>query len=148
MKVLDLKCPLAHTFEGWFASENEFQRQRELGLIECPYCGRHEVEKQLSAPRLNLARVSVAPEAARVEAAATPALTQQQRWLEATQRILEATSDVGEKFAEEARKMHYGDAPARGIRGQASLAETSALVEEGIEVLPFLMPDAFKQTLQ
>lgn len=150
MKVLDLKCAQAHTFEGWFASEAEFQRQQSLGMIECPFCGQSKVVKQLSAPRLNLTRapaLSVAPSEAPV-AGQSPAATVQALWMGAMRRVLADTVDVGHQFTDEARKMHYGDAPVRSIRGQASLAETKALVEEGIDVLPLLMPESLKQTLQ
>jgi len=72
----------------------------------------------------------------------------QKRWLEAARKVIEHTEDVGDKFADEARKMHHGDAPERGIRGQASDEEREALKEEGIDVMSMPLPKFSKDTLQ
>ncbi|HWP19725.1 MAG TPA: DUF1178 family protein [Burkholderiaceae bacterium] len=151
MKVLNLQCRHGHAFEGWFASEDDFQDQRERGLIECPLCADTEVQKLPSAPRLNLS-------AAKVEAAAVaPADTKQMSpeaqtlhamWLRAVRHVMDHTEDVGERFAEEARRIHYGEVEARNIRGQASREDTEALLEEGIEVLPLPLPAALKGPVQ
>jgi hypothetical protein len=142
MKVLDLRCTHGHCFEGWFGSEDEFVSQRDGGLLECPMCGDHEVAKLPSAPRLNLGG----------EAEPKQSVTQspdlQTMWLQAVRQVLEKTEDVGERFPEEARRIHYGDAPERGIRGRASRAETDALREEGIEVMPLPLPPVLKGPLQ
>jgi hypothetical protein len=149
MKVLDLECRGGHVFEGWFASEQDFLAQRERTVIECPICGDASISKRPSAPRLNLGNAlpgtSPAPELLPV-AAAQPAL--QAAWMTLARRILDATDDVGDRFAEEARKIHYGEVKERGIRGQASLAETESLQEEGIAVMRLPLPEALKGRLQ
>jgi hypothetical protein len=142
MKVLNLQCSHGHDFEGWFASNDEFETQLAGGLVECPLCGGKEITKGLSAPRLNL---GAAKEAA-VPAAA--AHTQQGRWMRAVRELMASTEDVGDRFAAEARRIHYGEVEERGIRGQATREETAALAEEGIAVMQIALPAALKETLQ
>jgi len=149
MKVLDLECPHGHVFEGWFGSEDEFQGQLARGLVECPMCGDTQVAKRLSAPRINLgAQPPKAPSAQKNEVMATPDPAMQAQWLQMVRHVLANTEDVGERFAEEARKIHYGETEERGIRGQASIEETEALLEEGIGVLPLPVPKALKGPIQ
>lgn len=154
MKVLDLQCAHEHAFEGWFASEEDFQGQLARGLVECPICGDAAITKKLSAPRLNLgASRSLAeestPTAAKSDVMAAPKDPQlQAAWLKMVRHVMANTEDVGEKFAEEARRIHYGETEERGIRGQASPQETQALLEEGIGVLPLPIPKALKGPLQ
>jgi hypothetical protein len=164
MKVLDLHCQQQHSFEGWFASEDDFQSQNARSLVECPFCGDHHITKMLSAPRLNLSGASSSQEPQLVSgssapstdvattsaqsAAVVPPEVQQQAWLKMVQHVLTHTEDVGGQFAEEARKMHYGETPERAIRGQVSREETSALIEEGIQVMPLPMPAAIKGPVQ
>ena len=144
MKVFNLHCANDHRFEGWFASEADFVAQAEGALVECPMCGDTAVTRLPSAPRLKLG-------SGRREE--TQAVTQspdlQTLWMQAMRRVIENTEDVGERFPEEARRIHYGDTPERGIRGRASRDETEALREEGIEVTPLpALPPALKGTLQ
>ena len=151
MTVLDLQCAQRHVFEGWFASEEDYASQNERGLVACPMCGDTAIAKMLSAPRLNLG-------SAREDAPAQPdvrevfsgsnQLAVQAAWIQVARRIMKETDDVGPRFAEEARKIHYGETPERGIRGQASVAETQALIEEGIAVMPLPLPEALKEPLQ
>jgi hypothetical protein len=154
MKVLDLQCTHQHSFEGWFASEDDFQGQLASGLVECPICGDAAITKKLSAPRLNLgAARDVAENAstvpAKTEVMAAPQDPQlQAAWMKMVRHVMANTEDVGEKFAEEARRIHYGETEERGIRGQASREETEALLEEGIGVLPLPIPKALKGPLQ
>jgi hypothetical protein len=147
MKVLDLQCPDLHVFEGWFASEADFISQLERGLVTCPVCGHAKLSKKLSAPRLNL---GAAPPATSHpdQQVASPEPSLQAVWMAVAKSIVANTEDVGTEFAEEARKMHYGESQVRGIRGHASADETAALQDEGIEVMPFMLPQALKQTLQ
>ncbi|MFT4241471.1 MAG: DUF1178 family protein [Acidovorax sp.] len=152
MKVLDLQCRQGHVFEGWFASEDDFQGQRQRGLVQCPLCADSHIEKRLSAPRLNLGAAE--PEAtapvsvpAPAGAAVLPAPLQA-AWLELARKIVAQTEDVGTRFAEEARRMHHGETEERAIRGQATPDETLELLEEGIAVLPLPLPAAAKETLQ
>ncbi len=149
MKVLDLQCAHSHTFEGWFGSEEDFQSQLSRGLVECPLCGDTAITKMLSAPRLNFgASAPAATEAKQEVAAVTVTQAMQAAWLQAMRHVVANTEDVGEKFAEEARRIHYGEADERGIRGKASAQETEALLEEGIGVMPLVLPVAAKEPLQ
>jgi hypothetical protein len=146
MKVLNLQCGQAHAFEGWFASEDAFQDQLGRGLVECPLCGDVQVTKLPSAPRLNLGAPQ--PQApAKQEVVSAPSAQLQAAWIELVKHVMAKTEDVGERFAEEARKIHYGETEERGIRGQASRAETQALLEEGISVLPLPVPKGLKGPL-
>jgi hypothetical protein len=147
MKVLNLQCGHAHGFEGWFASEADFQDQLARGLVECPLCGDAQVSKMPSAPRLNLG----APEPkvpAKQEVMAAPPAQLQAAWMQLVKQVMASTEDVGERFAEEARRIHYGESEERGIRGQASAEETQALLEEGVPVLPLPIPKGLKGPLQ
>jgi hypothetical protein len=146
MKVLNLQCSNSHSFEGWFGSENDFQSQLARGLVECPLCGDTGVSKMLTAPRLNLGAAQPAP---RQEVVTAPvAASLQAEWMKVVRHVMANTEDVGDRFAEEARRIHYGETEERGIRGQASREETEALEDEGIAVLPLLIPKALKEPLQ
>lgn len=164
MKVLNLQCEGGHGFEGWFGSEDDFQSQLARGLVTCPICLDPQVRKLPSAPRLNLgaprpAEPSSPPSATNTTPpVATPAnssgLSAQERqrlqaaWLQLAREVVRNTEDVGSDFAEEARRIHHGDAPERGIRGQATPQETAALLEEGVPILPLPLPATAKETLQ
>jgi hypothetical protein len=145
MKVVDLRCTHGHRFEGWFGSEDELVAQLEQARVECPLCGDSAVTRMPSAPRLNL---TAAPPDDGPKQSVTQSPDLQAMWLQAVRHVLEKTEDVGEGFPEEARRIHYGEAPERGIRGRASRAETDALREEGIEVMPLPLPPALKGPLQ
>ena len=153
MKVLNLRCANGHGFEGWFGSEDEFMEQNGRQAIECPLCADRVVTRLPSAPRLNL---SGAREPAVPAAPATPAAVPappvaadlQAAWLQAVRHLVEHTEDVGPRFAEEARRIHYGETAQRGIRGQATPDEREALREEGIEVMSLPMPRALEGPLQ
>lgn len=149
MKVLDLQCQHQHVFEGWFASEQDFLTQLERSLVQCPVCGDALISKRLSAPRLNLAGPRDETPAEQ-EMVSTDAIEQtlQAAWLAAARRIVTDTDDVGERFAEEARRIHYGECKQRGIRGQTTRAEADALIEEGVAVMPFVLPQFLKKPLQ
>ncbi len=151
MKVLDLRCGAGHAFEGWFASEDDYGSQRDRGQLDCPVCGNAEVARLPSAPRLNLSgararEVESAPAApASASAPATTPVTAMtgqgaavQRLVEAVAELLKNTQDVGNRFAEEARRIHYGESDAKAIRGQTTPEEREALADEGIEV--FTLP--------
>jgi len=145
MKVLDLRCANGHGFEGWFGSEEDFMSQNGRGLIECPICADKVVTRLPSAPRLNL---SGAREPAPAPAVAPQPADLQAAWLRAARELMQRTEDVGERFAEEARRIHYGEAPERGIRGQASAEDRAALREEGIETFALPLPRALDGPLQ
>jgi hypothetical protein len=140
MKVYNLCCPQEHRFEGWFASEDDFMAQADKHLISCPVCESSTIRRLPSAPRLNLS-APASPEQISVEQL-------QRQWFEIARQVIANTEDVGERFAEEARRMHYNESPQRGIRGIASEEERTMLAEEGIDVAVLPLPMALKQPLQ
>lgn len=156
MKVLNLQCAHGHDFEGWFASEEEYVRQLDDGLLSCPLCGDTQVQKMLSAPRLNLragrevqASAQPAEAGAAVELGHTaPGSPLQVQLLRAMRQVLASTEDVGERFADEARAMHNGEMEQRNIRGRTSPEVAMELIEEGIDVLPLPPLPVLKETLQ
>jgi hypothetical protein len=152
MKVLDLRCLQDHRFEGWFASEEDFRSQSARALIACPCCGDTTISRLPSAPRLNVSGAReprAAPAAAAPAASDTPVeMTMQAAWLRAVQHVMSHTVDVGERFAEEARRIHYGEADERAIRGRATRDEAEALRDEGIDVMSLPVPEALKGPLQ
>ncbi|MEJ7688152.1 MAG: DUF1178 family protein [Variovorax sp.] len=146
MKVLNLQCAHGHGFEGWFASNDAFETQLASGLVACPICGDTGIDKLLTAPRLNLGSPKPPSDAPRTAAPAE--ISPEARWMHALRQVMAKTEDVGERFAEEARKMHYGEADERSIRGRATREEARILEDEGIAVYALPVPDALKETLQ
>ncbi len=145
MKVLNLRCAHDHRFEGWFGSDEDFESQLGRGLVTCPACGAATIDKLPSAPRLNVSGLK------QEEAAAAPGervAALQAAMLNAVQQMMANTEDVGARFPEEARRIHYGEVEARGIRGQASREDAQALREEGIEVVALPLPAAAKGPVQ
>ncbi|MEN9543605.1 MAG: hypothetical protein RLZZ598_438 [Pseudomonadota bacterium] len=154
MKVLSLQCDQGHGFEGWFSSEADYLQQCERGLLTCPLCASVGVQRLPSAPRLNLSnpRPPQAPESeskpAPVACHTPESPNAQALWLQAVRHALASTEDVGERFVEEARRIHYGESEQRGIRGQASAEEAESLRDEGIEVTRLILPPVLKEPLQ
>ena len=155
MKIFDLQCASGHAFEGWFSSELDFQEQQDRGLLTCPLCASTEVARIPSAPRLNLKAQGKASSSRRravesggKDVVSVPSAALQAAWLKAVRHVMANTEDVGQRFAEEARRMHYGEIEERGIRGQATHEQTRDLLEEGVPVMPLPMPDSLKGTLQ
>ena len=150
VKVLDLQCGQHHVFEGWFGSEDDFQSQLTRGLVTCPMCGDVHVTKKLSAPRLNLNATQASPNAvpSLQEVASLEPAQLQAALLKMVRHVVANTKDVGDSFPEEARKMHYGEAEQRNIRGHATPEETEELIDEGIAVMPLPLPDVLKEPLQ
>jgi len=144
LKVFNLHCEHRHAFEGWFASSDAFEAQLARSEVQCPVCGSTSVAKALSAPRLNLGA-----EPPPQQSAAMPTPEQMQAlYLKLAREIVAGTEDVGARFAEEARRIHYKEAPERGIRGVTSKVEAEALEDEGIKVLPMPFADLLKNPLQ
>ena len=112
-------------------------------MLACPLCGDTETTRLPSAPRLNVSRHAAEP----ARGAGTE-MTLQSQWLRAVRHVMESTEDVGDRFAEEARRIHYGEVEERGIRGRASAEDADALREEGIEVVALPMPAAVKGPIQ
>lgn len=146
MKVLNLRCENGHGFEGWFQSEDDFLSQNGRALIECPFCADRVIARLPSAPRLNLsgARESTPPASApAVDTEAAPTATPEQvqaAYLHGMRELLARTEDVGPRFPEEARRIHYGEIPNRGIRGHATPQEREALRDEGIDTMAVAVP--------
>jgi hypothetical protein len=133
-----LGCAEGHTFDSWFPDSDAFDRQRKRGLVACPECGDIRVEKAIMAPAV------VGGERAAVEAPQEVLMDEGRRHardvMSRLRREIEAnTDDVGSRFPQVARAIHAGDAPERAIRGQASLEEAKALLEEGVGVMPLPM---------
>jgi hypothetical protein len=148
MKVLDLACTRDHRFEGWFASDEDEAAQRARGLLVCPMCGDAEVRRLPSAPRLNLGAVAPSSSSETQSLALPAADDLQAQWLRAVRHMVENTEDVGGRFAEEARRIHYGEVARRGIRGQATREDAEALRDEGIAVMSLPLPPALDGPLQ
>jgi hypothetical protein len=126
MIVYRLVCDKEHHFEGWFQSSDDYERQSTTGLIQCPACESDRVSRLPSAPRVQTGRDAHAVDAAGEESVKLHKLL----------RLLQSiTEDVGDGFPDEARKIHYREAPARSIRGHASLDDVEELEHEGIDVL-------------
>lgn len=134
MIVLNLLCDRGHQFEGWFASGDAFRDQSHRHLVLCPRCQTSGVSQLPSAPHVKRGATEVAIAEKPVLA---PAMTQLHQALVSMARQAE---NVGERFPEEARRIHYDEAPARTIRGVATANETRDLLEEGIVVLPAPVP--------
>jgi hypothetical protein len=148
MKVLDLRCAQDHRFEGWFASDDDYASQLGRGLVACPLCDDHEITRLPSAPRLNVSNLRDQSAAAPPAAAEYALARAQGQALRQLRRLIAATEDVGERFPDEARRIHYGEAEDRAIRGRASRAEADTLREEGIEVMALPMPELLKGPTQ
>jgi hypothetical protein len=157
MKVLDLRCANGHVFEGWFAGEDDFLAQNGARRIECPLCGDSVIVKAPTAARLNLGAREVLPQPV---AAATPPSpdaprdpttmpqAMQAAWMRAVRHVLATTEDVGPRFAEEARRIHYGESDMRGIRGKTTERERDALRDEGIEFATLPLPEGLDGPMQ
>ncbi len=129
MIVYELKCSGGHVFEGWFRDAATFDRQAGAGKVACAVCGDTQVAKAPMAPRLGKRRGNTEPEMKPgLPAEAAKMLT------ELRQKIESECDYVGERFADEARRMHYGETEKRGIYGEASDDQAKELVDEGIEV--------------
>ncbi|HEY0297039.1 MAG TPA: DUF1178 family protein [Bordetella sp.] len=146
LKVFDLQCEHGHVFEGWFASHDDYDAQRARGLVACPMCDSKEITKRLSAPHLNVSHLH-APEPAAPAAPASgseaAAATLQARVMRQVRELIRSADNVGPRFAEEARRIHEGEADNRPIRGTATQEERTELAEDGIDVmaLPAFLDD-------
>ena len=125
MIVLNLICGNGHRFEGWFASLDAYEAQLAHAQLGCPHCADSAIVRLPSGPYVKRAQEGDTTSGALERMAMT---------------LAEGAEDVGKRFAEEARRIHYAEAPARSIRGEASLLEAAELIEEGIPVLPMPLP--------
>jgi hypothetical protein len=134
--VFELICAEEHRFEGWFGSGEEFERQRTGGLLACPICASATVRK---LPAAKIRRPGI--EAPASTGTPPPVHNKQEVSLAAfVEHVLKSSEDVGRRFPEEARKIHYEEVPKRSIRGVASREEAESLVDEGIAVFPLPIP--------
>ena len=143
-----LRCERGHAFESWFQSSAAYESQEKRKLVSCPSCGSTKVERAIMAPQIvsRKGREVAVPEPAAVPAESTatestPLLMSQERELRAKLKelrdhITKNADNVGERFPNEARKMHYGDIEHRPIYGEASPEEARSLIDEGVEVSP------------
>lgn len=153
-----LRCAAGHEFDGWFKDSESFDKLCKTGLVECTQCGSTQVERALMAPAITKGRKEAAPPPAKPAEAPVPAPVaapggqrvaagpmpaQLLAMLQRLRNEVEKTCDyVGPNFAEEARRIHNGEAEARGIYGEATEAEAESLAEEGIEIarIPWVPP--------
>ena len=140
MIIYSIKCEQDHVFEAWFSSSDDYDKQRKRGFVECPSCGSRKVSKSLMAPRVSGTKKSK-DESIPIAQLPTPQLPAEmvEQLRKIKKHVEENAENVGEKFPEEARKIHYGETEARGIYGKASLEEAANLAEEGVDVIP--IPD-------
>jgi len=161
MKVYNLSCPLDHRFEGWFASEQDCLTQQDKGMIACPVCDSTKITRMPSAPHIGKSsstELTVSKPQSENLSGGVVALTGsdhshleaqvQAAFLKGMRELMGRSEDVGNSFADEARKIHYKESPERSIRGQTTFDEAEALREEGIDVLSMPMIPALKNTLQ
>ncbi len=132
-----LICSNAHEFDGWFSGSADFDAQKKRGLVECPFCGDKTVEKALMAPAVSTSRRKAAAAEKTLPAAMDGERRQMMTQLrELARKVRDGAENVGDRFAEEARKIHYGETEARGIYGKATHDEARGLAEEGVEFMP------------
>lgn len=146
MKIFDLLCDAGHRFEGWFGSVDDFTSQKSRGLLNCPLCGSSKIERVPSVPRVNLGAPAPVPpkqpEKTPDMEGKDPFAIAQMLYSRMLDELLTKSEDVGGAFPDEARRIHYKQARARWIRGQASQQEHDELVEEGIPVARLPVPPA------
>ncbi len=147
MKVFDLICGDGHRFEGWFASAERYAEQSEAATIRCPLCDSSEIRREPSAPRIGSSAGTTAPVAA---APPKPGGSDAIKVavLDQLRRLVASTENVGPRFAEEARRIHYEEVAARPIRGTATERERRDLHDEGIETLTIAIPSIVTETMQ
>jgi len=135
----ELSCDNGHAFEGWFGSADDFDRQQKMALVSCPTCGSAHVAKRLMAPSVSTARKKQQRQELAVQTGQREMMA---KLREIVSTIRANSEDVGDRFPEEARKIHYGETEQRGLIGRATADEVRDLLEEGVEVAPLpVLPD-------
>ena len=134
----DLVCDKGHEFDGWFRDSDAYDKQAKRGLVSCTHCGTAKIQKQIMAPGIpsksnkksdNAVRMSAGPADPRAQA-------MMQMMRDYRKHVETNAENVGNNFAEEARKIHYKETKERGIYGQTSPDDAAALIEEGIDIHP------------
>jgi len=134
-----LSCNVGHDFEAWFGSSADFDAQKERDLVSCPACGSLKVEKALMAPSVTTSKTREKINVATVDKTRQALFAEMKQMRE---KITENAENVGERFPEEARKIHFGESEERGIYGEATAEEVKDLVEEGVKIAPLpVLPD-------
>lgn len=148
MIVFDLICAQDHVFEAWFGSSKDYETQKAQGLLHCPMCGDEKISKAVMAPSVgrkgNQASTGETTPKNAGEQMATGSAKDMMAIMSKLQNYVETNfENVGKKFPEEARKIHFGETEERGIYGEASAEETKALLDDGVDIFP--MPKAPKE---
>ncbi|HVP98995.1 MAG TPA: DUF1178 family protein [Roseiarcus sp.] len=133
-----LRCAEGHDFESWFSDSAAYETQRKRGFVLCPECGSAKIDKAIMAPAI------VGADRPPPETTPEPPIDDKRRRLremmtQLRREIEKNTDDVGRRFPEVARAIHYGEAPERAVRGRASASEAEALIEEGVGIMPIPM---------
>lgn len=146
-----LHCENEHDFEGWFASNDAFESQKKRGLVDCPFCGSIKIEKALMAPNVRTSRkaaqIEVPSLLAENAVAPAPSLPEPvvlapkqaeilHKLQELSRQVRATTENVGKEFAEEARKIHFGEVKPRAIYGEATNDDVQSLIEDGVAIAP------------
>lgn len=148
MIVYDLECEHSHRFEGWFGSAEDFETQLARKILSCPVCASANVVRRPSAAYVNTGASEPPQRVEQAESNPSTSVSVPQQYANISpdvvarvvEHIVKNTEDVGNKFPEEARKIHYNEAPERQIRGTASPREVAALRDEGIDVVSLPVP--------
>lgn len=142
MIVLNLCCDSEHTFEGWFASASTYEDQLARGLVSCPVCDSLKISRRPTAPYVIAGTSPPAPAPKPHSHATAPSADAVATAIALLRQAGRDSEDVGEQFSDEARRIHYGESEARSIKGQATREDVSALLDEGIMVLPLPAEDS------
>lgn len=133
MIKFSLACEKDHGFDGWFLSSDDYEKQLKRGLVTCPQCNSPKVGKTLMAPSVSTSRKIESMSVTSVNEAQRAVLAEMKKLRD---KVVENSEDVGQKFPEEARKIHYGETEARAIYGEASRDDVESLLDEGVEIAP------------
>ena len=128
----DLKCAEGHEFDSWFGSSTDFDKLMSAGMVSCAVCGGTDVQKAIMAPRVKT--ITENP-------LSTPPTPAEQAVKELRKEIEANADNVGTDFANEARRIHHGDAPERAIFGEAKIEDAKALIDEGVKIAPLPWKD-------
>lgn len=144
MITFNLRCRNEHLFEGWFNSSEDFERQQQVGLIQCPICGATEIDKGLQTPSLLLKKTAT-PSKRKGKTVRVTRQEAEKALYKLSQYVQQHFEDVGTQFPDEARKIHYGEREKHGIYGQTTPEEEKELKEEGIPIMKIPAPPKFDQ---
>jgi len=135
----NLRCDADHEFDGWFASNEGFDEQKRRGFVTCPHCNSKKIEKSLMAPQVSTGRTKDAIAVSTMDQARKAVFAEMKKLRET---VTEKGENVGTRFAEEARKIHYGEADDRLVYGEADREQIEDLVDEGVAIAPLpVLPD-------